>query len=466
MAKRSCAFALTLLAILPLQPLVAADHREAPAVNGAGEGDITDVFAFLDPNDANRVILAMGLNPFAVPAVTGSYKFSPDFLYQFKVDTSGDAREDFVVQVVFDGVPPAQSYRVYISNPDPSDTGAVNRRSSAEVILQGAVGGVTTAGDVTAFVGLRDDPFVVDVGQFFRILSGSQDVFRGFTTPVAAVGALRGRAVRADGTSGIDSFGGFNASYIVVSFPKIWLGSPGRVGVWGTVSAPVGGGSYIQFERMGQQLFATVFVPTGLKDVFNFAVPSEDVARFSSLVPDALTTADTDTTGNTLSGRRTVLGALGLTSAPNGAPLLLPENFGNTNRNLIRVALLPDMLRLDTSLPPNDLAIGQFGLQNGRRPGDDVVDIALRLLRELADVNFPSALGVPGSGPARAGALNFSDRRVFAVLQGTDFVKADGTLGDLSTSGGDRPLANAFPYFGAPHPLPGEEGTVGFPAPQ
>jgi hypothetical protein len=355
---------------------------------------------------------------------------------------------------------------MYIFNPDSADTGAVNRRSSSEVILQGAVGGVTTAGDVMAFAGLRDDPFVVDVGQFFRILGGTQDAFRAATTPVAAVGSLRGRPVRADGTSGVDTFGGFNASFLVVSFPKIWLGAPGRVGVWGTVSAPVGGGSYIQFERMGQQLFSTVFIPSALKDVFNFATPAEDVARFSSFVPDALTTADTDTTGNTLSGRRTVLNALGLTSAPNGAPLLLPADFGNTNRNLIRVALLPDMLRLDTSLASDNLAIGQCGLQNGRRPGDDVVDIALRLLRELADVNFPSALGIPGSGPARAGALNFSDRRVLAVLQGTDFVRPDSSLGDLSSAGSDRPFLNTFPYFGAPHPFPGEEGTVGFPSVQ
>ena len=45
------------------------------------------------------------------------------------------------------------------------------------------------------------------------------------------------------------------------------------------------------------------------------------------------------------------------------------------------------------------------GQENGRRPGDAVVDIALRVLRQLADVNFPAALKVPGSGTARAGAL-------------------------------------------------------------
>jgi hypothetical protein len=144
--------------------------------------------------------------------------------------------------------------------------------------------------------------------------------------------------------------------------------------------------------------------------------------------------------------------------------LLLPSTFANTNKDLLRVALLPDVLRLNLKLAPNDLGIGQFGLTNGRRPGDDVVDIALRLLRQLADVNLPAALKVPGSGPARAGALNADDRRFFAVLQGTDFIRPDSTLADVTTSGNDKPFLTAFPFFAEPHPRPGDPGTIGFPA--
>lgn len=468
MSPRTCVTALAVLLLLftnsPQPPTArAADHREAPAVNGAGEGDIGDIFAFVDPNDANRIVLHMGVNPFSNPAVQGGYKFSPDFLYQWKIDNTGDFREDLVVQVVFDGQGPSQTYKVYVIVPDQAQVGAINRRASGEANLDGTTGGVVSFGEVMAFAGPRDDPFVVDIGQLNRILNGTQDVFRGFTTPVAAIGALRGRAVRADGTSGHDGFGGFNGSFIVVSFPKRWIGETGRVNIWGTVSAPIGGGSYVQFERMGQQVISTVFVPGPLRDIFNAAVPADDVARFSGLIPDALTTQDNDGRNNTIAGRRVVLGALGLTSLPNGAPLLLPANFANTNRNLLRVALLPDVLRLDLGLASGDLAIGQFGLQNGRRPADDVVDILLRLARELADVNFPDALGVPGSGPARPGALNLTDRRVFAVLQGTDFYEADADIADVSGSGNEKSIPNAFPYLSTPHPLPGAEGTIGFP---
>src|SRR5690349_22486287 len=78
-----------------------ADHRDAPAVDGAGEGDLTDVFTFLDPNNRNKLVLIMGVNPFAVPGVLHSYRFSTSYLYQFKIDLDGDAKEDFVVQMRF-----------------------------------------------------------------------------------------------------------------------------------------------------------------------------------------------------------------------------------------------------------------------------------------------------------------------------------------------------------------------------
>jgi Domain of unknown function (DUF4331) len=460
----SAALVLAGALFVPQQNLRAADHRDAPAVDGAGEGDITDVFAFLDPNDSSRLILAMGVNPFAVPAATHSYRFSKDYLYQFKIDRTGTYREDFVIQLRFDDSPTGQIAHLRAGVPDPAYAGSSNLyMPDAPVQIDTATGTTFgTSSDIQLFTGLRDDPFVLD-GQFFRIVANLQDVFRDI--PTSPLGHLRGRPVRADGTSGVDMFGGFNASYIVVGIPVAWLGVNGIVNIWGTVSAPLDEtGTYIQFERMGQPLFNTVFVPNALKDAFNQGVPADDVARWSKYVPDALTTTDNDGTGNTISGRAGLLTTLGLTTAPNGAPLLLPSTFVNTNKDLLRVALVPDVLRLNLKLAPNDLGIGQFGLINGRRPGDDVVDIALRVLRQLADVNLPAALKVPGSGPSRAGALNADDRRFFAVLQGTDFIRPDATLGDLTTSGNDKPFLSTFPFLAEPHPRPGDPGTIGFPA--
>ena len=482
--------ALALMVLLgpPTVLVEAADHREAPLIDAEPPADITDVYAFLDPNDSSRLVMAMGVNSFAVPAVSGSYSFEPGLLYQFKIDNTGDAREDWVVQFVFFGTGSSQQVRVLGPfQPDPGFVGATN------VLLAGPASTTGTAGQVLgdsagvqAFAGLRDDAFVFDVGQFNRILGGSQDVFRGLTgTPL---GDLRGRPIRDDGTSGVDAFGGFNASTIVVSFPSsIVRGAGSLLNIWATVNVPSAAAAsvpssgqpysaviYKQLERMGQPAFATVFVSSAQKDAFNAEVPSNDVALFSSLVPDTLTITDNDGTGNTIAGRAGLLTALGLATLPGGAPLLLPPDFVNTNIDLLRVALLPDVIRLDLGLPPNDLAIGQFGVANGRRPQDDQIDIELRLLRQLADVKFPDgAAGVPGSGPIGARkALDCSvlpscpDRRVLVVLQGTDFIKPDSLVPDVSISGNDRPFPDpyVFPFLPTPHPLPGESGTgIGFP---
>jgi hypothetical protein len=62
---------------------------------------------------------------------------------------------------------------------------------------------------------------------------------------------------------------------------------------------------------------------------------------------------------------------------------------------------------------------------------------------------------------------NCPDRRVLAVLQGTDFIEPDADVPNLANSGQDRPLLTDFPFFGEAHPLPGNTtpapGTVGYP---
>jgi hypothetical protein len=543
-------------AFYPSNNLLASDHRDSPTADANAQGDITDIFAFLDPNAPTQLVLIMDVNPFAVPAETG-YRFSPSILYQFKIANGQTAVESLVIQAKFENVPTAtcasgQTISVYGPS-TPGITGTTNILLNEQPTVSGCTGTTLTQGTMQVFSGLRDDPFVADIGQLNRILNGSQDLFRAF--PTSALGALTGRAVRGDTTSGVDGFGGFNVSSIAIELPASavagsaadFLGAAGLVGIWGTSSLPGGslfqpfpttfpepmetappaltrafelsptvitsshpvGSSdltpelrlpmrysqtYIQFQRVGQQLFKTVFVPAASREAFNSSAPAEDMVNWITLIPSTLTTTDNDGTGNTISGRAGLLTALGLTDASaatpgagHGAPLLLPATFANTNANLLQVALLPDVLRLDLNLQPTgvlpgaaaaggnadpQLGLGAFGLQNGRRPADTVTDILLTLARQLADVNFPASLGVPGSGPPRSGALNFAtDPRVLAVLQGTDWIKSDGQVGNVSGNvapygGNSQPFLAAFPFLAAPNPLPGDPGTVGFPPQQ
>src|SRR5689334_6913294 len=107
-------------------PTRAADHRDAPAVDGTGEGDITDVLAFLDPNNRNMLVLAMGVNPFAVGGESHSYRFSNEYLYQFKIDNTGDAKEDLVIQATFSDSPSGQVAHIRIGVPNANMVGANN----------------------------------------------------------------------------------------------------------------------------------------------------------------------------------------------------------------------------------------------------------------------------------------------------------------------------------------------------
>ena len=66
------------------------------------EADIADLYAFLDPNDNTRLILAVTHQGFIVPgeAVNFGY-YDPTIRFQIEVETNGDARSDDEIVVAF-----------------------------------------------------------------------------------------------------------------------------------------------------------------------------------------------------------------------------------------------------------------------------------------------------------------------------------------------------------------------------
>jgi hypothetical protein len=283
-------------ALYPFRQVQASDHRDSPTADANAEGDITDMFAFLDPNDSTELVLIMNVNPFAVPAEKSSYRFSTHFLYQFKIANDNDFDADRVIQAMFEDVPTTtcasgQTIKVFgVARPDSAP--GHDRVLYGQPSVTGCTGTTLQQGSMKVFSGLRDDPFVTDVGQLMRILSNTQDLFRSF--PGFALGSLRGRTVRPDNTSGVDGFGGFNVTSIAIELPKSavrgsgFLATPGLVGIWGTVGRPATpndaltgkwehGGEYIQFQRVGQQLFKTIFVPSTMREAFNASLPAGDV---------------------------------------------------------------------------------------------------------------------------------------------------------------------------------------------
>jgi hypothetical protein len=66
--------------------------------------DFTDLYAFPKPGEADKSILIMNVHPSAVvnpPGPTTAEPFSPEALYELKIDTDGDAVADIAYRVRF-----------------------------------------------------------------------------------------------------------------------------------------------------------------------------------------------------------------------------------------------------------------------------------------------------------------------------------------------------------------------------
>ena len=80
----------------------AADHAESTSVAGDPGADIADVFAFLDPNDNSKVVLALDVEGFVVPSELLNLSFfAPEVTYRFQIENTGDAVADATLDVTF-----------------------------------------------------------------------------------------------------------------------------------------------------------------------------------------------------------------------------------------------------------------------------------------------------------------------------------------------------------------------------
>lgn len=210
-----------------------SDHQDTPEVELSPRMDINDVYAFPSPADPNRIVLVMTTSSPITPAEAPTARFDPALLYQLKIDNSGDAREDLVLQFTFEGTGADQ--KVVMRGPAaPVTVGSRNSIVRAAPAVRGAINTNLSSGGVQLFAGIRDDPFFLDLEQFFRIIPDrrpSQGPLSQLPSqPSASSFRPAGQAV--DYLRGLDCLG------IVVELPKAMLtGSAGsKIGVWGTIS--------------------------------------------------------------------------------------------------------------------------------------------------------------------------------------------------------------------------------------
>ena len=211
---------------------LASDHQDTPDVELNPSIDMTDLYVFPSPV-AGRVVLVMNSWGVLTPAETPTTYFDPNILYQFKIDNNHDGIEDKVIQVSFKGAGANQTVEVRGPVAPPVVGAMENKISTAAPVLTGTTR--TTLGSasgVQVYAGPRDDPFFIDLEQFFRIIPDRKPVTGALSqlpdTPTAS--AWR--------NPGIDFLAGFNVLSIVVELPASDLtGSSGpNFGVWATIS--------------------------------------------------------------------------------------------------------------------------------------------------------------------------------------------------------------------------------------
>src|SRR6266436_9835349 len=213
--------------------------------------DLTDLYAFPKPGEADKSILIMNVHPSAVvdpPGPTIAEPFSPEALYELRIDTDGDAVSDITYRVRFS------------SSEDGSQTATLHRLEGAQaagagdggqVIVEAAPvstgrdARVTETGEYRFFAGWRSDPFFFDTE---GILNNLQ-----FT--------------------GSDFFADKNVCGIVLEVPNSDLGAT-RVNLWACTLIGAAG-DWVQVDRGALPAQAVYLVGTE-RDAYMAGEPADD----------------------------------------------------------------------------------------------------------------------------------------------------------------------------------------------
>jgi hypothetical protein len=217
--------------------VVASDHQDTPLVELNQRFDVNDVYAF-PGSTPDRTVLVLGTSSPLTPAGTPTARFgdASEVLYQLKVDNDGDGVENLVFQIAFENGGNGEQRVRMIGPVRPNETGTHNTR----VAVQGprsVIGRtdrvLTSTAGVQLFAGPRDDPFFIDLEQFFRVLPDRRP--QGGPLSQITQGPL---TFRPKGQA-VDFVRGLNDLAIVIELPTAMLTDNGkrpRFGIWGTTA--------------------------------------------------------------------------------------------------------------------------------------------------------------------------------------------------------------------------------------
>lgn len=424
--------ALTIASLMVGGVAIGSSHREAPLITKMPKVDNTDVYMFrsYEQGRSGYVTLLANFQPFQDPFAGPNYfLMDPHALYSIHVDNDGDALPDHSFHFRFstkvrnltvpvgdmDVAVPLVNIGPFGSSPEQDANRNVLERYALVTVRDGkkvhlarnlSKGGVLfdkpydnignksipdyasyanrhifraglagCAGEARVFVGQRKEGFAVNVGEIFDLIN---------TNPL---GPTHGEE---------NPLADKNTTTIALEVPITCLtkGSNPIIGAWSTASLPDKHGRLKQVSRLSAPLVNEVVIGLPDKDKFNASHPRHD-GQFAKYV-----------TNPTLPELIQIL--YPSVQAPNQFPrtdLVAAFLTGVPGLNQPDGVRPAEMMRLNTSIAPKPasqqsslgvLAGDTAGFPNGRRPGDDVVDIELRV---AMGVLLPEAAAPSGRLP-------------------------------------------------------------------
>jgi hypothetical protein len=419
--KRLSILAALIAAAIAVPISIGSSHREAPNTMLDPSADNTDVYAWTAKDAPGALTIASDWIPGQNPANGPNFfRFDDRARYWIKIDNTGDGKVD--VGYLF-------RFKTKVRNPNsflyalPGASGysdprlnvlqrySVTRvtykrrghrvRTRSRLVARGLpvappnigpktfpnyqafVDGATRrlSDGTKVFVGQRDDPFFVDLGATFD-----------------AINVRKGTGNQGQGK---DDFSGMSTSAVVMQVPERLITRDHRqvssanarnavIGVWSTTERKRLGvvrrrhgrqvrAHWVQVSRLGNPLVNEVVIPLGKKDQFNRTTPDRDAQLYGRYVLNPELAA--------------VLNALFHVNAPehNRTDIVQAVLQGIPGLNQTAGAPGPpavDTLKVNLGTPPASGAENRFGViggdmagyPNGRRLGDDVVDIDLQVI--------------------------------------------------------------------------------------
>jgi Domain of unknown function (DUF4331) len=420
--------------------VMASSHAEAPLISMDRFADNTDVYAFRS-TEAGRdgfVTLISNFIPEEDPSAGPQFfRFDDSVLYEIKIDNTGDGVPDITYQFQFTTqiVNPRTVLGMNTVNEDGviSNLNDVDYNMPQTYTVRRIDSGSGRQGRIAANgvrmppsnIGPRVTPnYETNLGQPAvyglpnggRVFAGQRD--EGFFLDLGVFDGINYRSLGASG--GVDTLRSFNINTIALEVPIQDLtrsravpsgptASDAVIGVWSTASrrsmsvinadgTRVTQGPWVQISRLGNPLVNEVVIPLGLKDAFNSLQPTGDAVAAPAILDPELPKIIRAFTGITIPpAPRNDLVAIFATGIPAGAVPGLPNYT-----TFLSDGTPHEFLRLNVAIPPTAAAsfsrLGLLGgdiagFPNGRRPGDDVIDIELRAI--VGGTPFTPATNVP-----------------------------------------------------------------------